>query len=303
MQNEPDKSTNGFATPGKSIEFGVGATGLGSVGWAFGSGLRTELELDYRYNGSTKVLTPAASSPLGGSEQKFGPMANVLYDFNRLSPVIVPYLGVGAGYQWADVGGDHRLASGTEGAFAYQGIVGAALPVASEPHLSVTAEYRFMGLAGDRTYGSANLVRTDDFNHSILIGLHYAFGGTPMTATIAATPMPAPAPAHSYLVFFDWDKASLTARAQQIIKDAAESSTKVQLTRLEVNGYADTSGKPQYNQALSVHRAQVVAAELVRDGVPKAAIAIQGFGDTHLLVPTGANVRDPQNRRVEIIIR
>jgi outer membrane protein OmpA-like peptidoglycan-associated protein len=46
-----------------------------------------------------------------------------------------------------------------------------------------------------------------------------------------------------------------------------------------------------------------VAAELVRDGVPQSAINIQGLGDTHLLVPTAAGVREPQNRRVEIIIR
>ena len=44
-------------------------------------------------------------------------------------------------------------------------------------------------------------------------------------------------------------------------------------------------------------------AELVKDGVPPAAITVQGFGDTHLLVPTGAGVREPQNRRVEIIVR
>jgi OmpA-OmpF porin, OOP family len=36
--------------------------------------------------------------------------------------------------------------------------------------------------------------------------------------------------------------------------------------------------------------------------VPVAAIATQGFGETHLLVPTGNGVREPQNRRVEIII-
>jgi outer membrane protein OmpA-like peptidoglycan-associated protein len=46
-----------------------------------------------------------------------------------------------------------------------------------------------------------------------------------------------------------------------------------------------------------------VAAELVKDGVPKTAITIQGFGETHLLVPTGPGVREPQNRRVEIIIK
>jgi OOP family OmpA-OmpF porin len=72
----------------------------------------------------------------------------------------------------------------------------------------------------------------------------------------------------------------------------------VQYTRIEVNGYTDTSGTPQYNQGLSIRRAQAVAGELVRDGV----IGVQGFGETHPLVPTGAGVREPQNRRVEIII-
>jgi outer membrane protein OmpA-like peptidoglycan-associated protein len=114
---------------------------------------------------------------------------------------------------------------------------------------------------------------------------------------------PAPAPARSYLVFFDWDKADLTDRAKAIVKEAADNSTRVQVTRIEVNGYTDTSGKPQYNQGLSVRRAKTVAAELVRDGVPQNVINIQGFGETHLLVATGPGVREPQNRRVEIIIR
>ena len=104
-------------------------------------------------------------------------------------------------------------------------------------------------------------------------------------------------------MFFDWDKATLTERARAIVKEAADNSTRVQYTRLEVNGYTDTSGTPRYNKGLSERRARTVAAELVRDGVPQNAISIQGLGDTNLLVPTGAGVREPQNRRVEIIIR
>ena len=68
-----------------------------------------------------------------------------------------------------------------------------------------------------------------------------------------------------------------------------------------MNLYTDTSGTPQYNQGLSIRRAQTVAAERVRDGAPQGAIAIQRFGKTHLLVPTGPGVREPQNRRVAII--
>ena len=86
-------------------------------------------------------------------------------------------------------------------------------------------------------------------------------------------------------MFFDWDKAALTDRARAIVKEAADNSTRVQVTRIEVNGYTDTSGTPRYNQGLSLRRARTVAAELVRDGVPQNAINIQGLGETNLLVP------------------
>jgi outer membrane protein OmpA-like peptidoglycan-associated protein len=143
----------------------------------------------------------------------------------------------------------------------------------------------------------------EQWNNSFLVGLRYAFGVKPAPPPPAAAQVaPAPAPARTYQVFFDWDKATLTDRAREIVKAAAEASTKVQTTRIEVNGYTDTSGTPQYNKGLSIRRAEAVAAELVRDGVPRASIAIQGFGETHLLVPTGPGVREPQNRRVEIIL-
>jgi OOP family OmpA-OmpF porin len=147
-------------------------------------------------------------------------MVNMLYDFNNLSPTFKPYLGVGAGYQWTDVNSSSpKITTGSAGAFAYQAIVGAAIPISSMPGLAVTGEYRFMGLAGDRTYDDNGhpVVRTDDFNHSILIGLRYAFGAPPPPLPVALAPVavPAPALARSYLVFFDWDKATLTTRAQR----------------------------------------------------------------------------------------
>ena len=77
----------------------------------------------------------------------------------------------------------------------------------------------------------------------------------------------------------------------------------MQYTRIEVSGNTDTSGTPQYNMGLSMRRADAVKAELVKGGVPIAAISTQGFGETHLLVPTAAGVREPQNRRVEIVIQ
>ena len=109
-------------------------------------------------------------------------------------------------------------------------------------------------------------------------------------------------------MFFDWDRSDLTARAREIVAEAAQASTHVQTTRIEVDGYTDNSSihggarGARYNQGLSVRRATSVRAELVRDGVPGGVIAIHGYGETHPLVATGPDTREPQNRRVEIIL-
>jgi outer membrane protein OmpA-like peptidoglycan-associated protein len=130
------------------------------------------------------------------------------------------------------------------------------------------------------------------------------YSGAPARARAPGPPAArVAAPARSFMVFFDWDKFNLTERARAVIRDAAQAARSVQHTQIEVNGYADTSGSPGYNMPLSMKRAQAVAAELVRNGVARQEIAIKAFGDTVLLVPTGPGVREPQNRRVEIIIK
>jgi OmpA-OmpF porin, OOP family len=313
---------------GLTKQYDVGAVGVISLGWGFGNGLRVELEGNARNNRVSKLTGTPFPTNSGGNEVTYGAMANVLYDFDIASwtggqSYIFPYIGVGAGYAWTSYDSLHSYGTNfpffyksndTDGNFAYQAIAGIAYPIPGVLGLSLTAEYRFFGVLDGAKYHGAidtgfqrSFIETkagNQFNHSILLGVRYAFNAAapppPAPAPVAA---PAPAPARSYLVFFDWDRADLTDRARQIIREAAENSTRVQYTQIEVNGYTDTSGTPAYNQRLSVRRAQNVAAELVRDGVPRNAISIQGFGETHLLVPTGPNVREPQNRRVEIIIR
>jgi hypothetical protein len=125
----------------------------------------------------------------------------------------------------------------------------------------------------------------------------------PPTPALMPAPAQAPAPERTYLVFFDWDKAMLSPRATGIIAQAASDSHTNQVTVIDVNGYTDTSGTAIYNQGLSLRRAHAVAAQLVSDGVPASEITVQGFGETHLLVPTGPGVREPQNRRVEIVLK
>jgi OmpA-OmpF porin, OOP family len=287
---------------GANLQTNVGGAGVVAGGWGFGNNLRAELEFDYRYNSLDRVTGAGGNAGINGSEQKFGPMVNLLYDFNdfaAVAPMFVPYVGLGAGYQWAPlhVGSGSASSTNTAGAFAYQAILGAAVPINAVPGLAVTAEYRFMGLLDGRNYQGVKF--GNEFNHSILIGVRYAFGVAP-APVVEPTPV-AEVGAKTFLVFFDWDKANLTARSEGIVRDAAAYSTHTQYTRIDVNGNTDTSGTPVYNQGLSERRARVVAGELVRDGVPQNAISMHAYGDTHLLVPTGPNTREPQNRRVEIV--
>jgi outer membrane protein OmpA-like peptidoglycan-associated protein len=128
--------------------------------------------------------------------------------------------------------------------------------------------------------------------------------GAPMAAPKPTAPA-APAAqveAAKFLVFFDWDKATLTPEARRVIASAADEFKKIGSTRIVATGYTDLSGTPQYNLALSERRADAVKAELVRLGVPAAVITTIGKGEADPLVPTKDGVREAQNRRVEIVI-
>ena len=309
---------------GSDIRFDAGPVVVGSIGYGLGNGLRFELQGAF-YDNKLRSVKTGGPTNAGGDEYKEGGFFNVFYDVSipGITLPVQPYVGVGAGYVHnqfnslritSATGNQLIRGNGENDNIGVQGIVGFAFPIIAVPGLALTAEYRFLGEVGGRDYkeqlfsgATASGIRlkegSDDFNHSVLLGVRYAFG-----VTTPPPPPPAPAPApqavtRTYLVFFDWDRADLTDRARQIVAEAASASTRVQYTRIEVQGNADLSGTAAYNQRLSLRRAQTVAAELVRLGVPRTAIDIQAFGDTRPLVPTAPGVREPQNRRVAIILR
>ena len=262
-----------------------------------------------------------------GTDESWGGFANVLYDFDLerlfgLRSIATPFIGGGAGYLWQRYNRPNTMIAaitGTHGGFSWQGIAGVAFDTGISG-LQVVAQYRMIGQPGSFYNGAFNYgtegghAHFDQrFNHQFIVGFRYAFQNRPIhhiqppavRPIVAAAP--APVPARSYLVFFDWNQYALTSRARQIVVEAAHASTYVHTTRINVNGYTDSSAAPgpagqKYNYALSVKRARSVEAELIRNGVPASEIVIRGYGDSNPLVPTGPNTREPQNRRVEIIL-
>jgi OmpA-OmpF porin, OOP family len=321
------------------VNFNLGWTGVVSLGWGFGNGLRAEVEGNYRENevDSIRGLGLAPIGRTGGFQRQYGVMGNVFYDFDPgflgIGPsYLQPYVGVGAGYAWTTwrnvrgVSGapgvtGFSVSSGDDtdgGKFAYQGIAGLAVPFTwlGVPGLTLTAEYRFFSVldpemrltvrdAGNRVV-SGGKVEVEKYNHSAMLGLRYAlFQPPPAPPPAAPAPAVAPAPAiaRTYLVFFDWNRADLTGRAREIIGEAAQNARRANSTRIEVAGHADRSGTPQYNQRLSQRRAEAVASELVARGVSRGDIGVTAYGESRPLVQTADGVREPQNRRVEIVLR
>ena len=118
----------------------------------------------------------------------------------------------------------------------------------------------------------------------------------------ATAPPPPSVPASSYMVFFDWDSTRLNQQSNMVIGQAAAAFKTRNGTSITATGHTDTSGGDAYNMALSLRRANAVKDALVQNGVPAAAINAVGVGKAGLLVPTPDGVREPQNRRVEIVV-
>jgi outer membrane protein OmpA-like peptidoglycan-associated protein len=261
----------------------------GKIGYDF-VGPRIEVEGLYRNNqGNGVVPFGNGLAFVGGQINQVSVMANVLYDFFP-GATVTPYVGAGAGVAFVDP----SLSAGCtmcSTQFAYQGIVGLAYNF--DQNLRISLDGRYYGTT------SSSLAYNNN-NIGLMLGLTYKFGQPE-----AAPPPPPPvAPtAPSYMVFFDWDRSDLSQQALATIQQVAQAYKQRGSARVTATGHTDTSGPADYNMALSLRRANAVKDALVRDGVPATAIAVVGRGEQGLLVPTPDGVREPQNRRVEIVMQ
>jgi outer membrane protein OmpA-like peptidoglycan-associated protein len=98
------------------------------------------------------------------------------------------------------------------------------------------------------------------------------------------------------VVFFTEWSAALDTDANNVIADAAKEAKSTDAKHVTVRGYADTTGSDSANKLLSDLRAQVVADQLVQDGVSPTIITKAGKGEIT------ADVFKQESRRVEISV-
>jgi outer membrane protein OmpA-like peptidoglycan-associated protein len=123
----------------------------------------------------------------------------------------------------------------------------------------------------------------------------------PAPAPVSTAPIPAPAPAsNNFTVYFDFDSWTLTAEDLTVLTNVINTARTGGQSHISVVGHTDTSGSAEYNQKLSVRRANVVVEALVDMGARRAAIKASGVGKNDLAVQTGDNVKEAKNRRTVI---
>lgn len=114
------------------------------------------------------------------------------------------------------------------------------------------------------------------------------------------------------MVFFDSGSVALSDQGRRSLRsaftdrgfcsfgwiDEARSSVCV-----HVAGHTDQSGDEAANWQLSRRRAEVVAEYLIELGLPRERIVVQAKGSSApLVIQPGPNGREPQNRRVTILV-
>jgi OmpA-OmpF porin, OOP family len=213
------------------------------------------------------------------------------------------------------------LLSGSGWRFGYQAIAG--LRYDFSPAVSFDLDYRYLGTTTQTLtnnssarypfpHGVVNGVPTTNCctggsftsnykSNNIVASITMKFGAPPAPPPPLPPAPPPPPPQKVFLVFFDWDKYNITPEGEKIIELAAQQYKAGGSVKLQVTGYTDTTGSYAYNQRLSERRANAVATRLAALGVARSDMAVAGRSYNDLRVPTPLGVREPQNRRVEIL--
>jgi opacity protein-like surface antigen len=295
---------------------------------------RFEEEWSYRNNNFSDLTGFIARRGFAGNSDVFSGnthanaiMTNVIYDFTFGWP-ITPHLGAGVGAVNINQGislidgvtppgGLRRTGFGSLSAstwqFGYQAIAGIRYDIS--PLIALDIDYRYLATPNFTLTSPCpftefpfhcNGGHSVSFNsgystQNIVASITMKFGAPPVVPP-PPPPAPPPPPVHQvYLVFFDWDRYNITPEGMQILEAAAAHWKAGGAVQIQVTGYTDLSGPAGYNQRLSERRANAVAVALERLGIPRSEMVVAGRGMNDPRVPTALGVREPQNRRVEIV--
>jgi|SRR5579862_5176463 len=144
---------------------------------------------------------------------------------------------------------------------------------------------------------------------ALLCGLvgHYLWDPepTPPPPPPPPPPTPEPPPVISQKIVlrgvnFDFNKSDIRPDSRAVLDEAATVLKDEPEVRISVEGYTDSIGSEEYNERLSVRRADAVFRYLVNHGVAPDRMNVVGYGKTHPVASNETESGRAQNRRVEL---
>lgn len=107
----------------------------------------------------------------------------------------------------------------------------------------------------------------------------------------------------TFLLYFEKGGTKLIPESEQLIQSVLKDVGNRPAPDVSIIGHTDTVGKAEVNEALALKRAQAIADKITAEGLKAIEITVTSHGERNLLIPTGDNVDEPKNRRVEITVR
>ena len=101
-------------------------------------------------------------------------------------------------------------------------------------------------------------------------------------------------------VTFETNSAKLRPESASILDGVVTRIERCHCSHVEIRGYTDSVGKPEYNQKLSERRANAVKDYLEAHGVHSGILSAQGFGEENPLASNATKEGRAENRRVTV---
>lgn len=134
-----------------------------------------------------------------------------------------------------------------------------------------------------------------------------AYDNTKVKRIFGETLAAMPEPPMSQDLFFEVDSLDLTPESAATLQAFLDTLKTRKAVEIVITGYTDTMGKDDYNDALSLQRAESIKSTLLpvllKYGVGADSVTAVGRGKRELLVATPDDTLEPRNRRVEITVR
>jgi outer membrane protein OmpA-like peptidoglycan-associated protein len=107
----------------------------------------------------------------------------------------------------------------------------------------------------------------------------------------------------SFLLYFVHNSTKLTIESRAYIPEVLLLISKREFYEISIIGHTDTTGSDEYNMKLSSTRAMAVRDTFLSNGIRSDHMELRYHGKRDPLVPTGDNVRELRNRRVEVVVK